>query len=92
VPVLPTEPVTATDRAVHARPGDDGNPLERGKRVVGNDEQRASGGRFASIGDDGKGSARLQRRLDEVVAVTVLAFDRDEGFAGADRAAVNRYA
>src|SRR3974390_485843 len=39
--------------------------------------------------DDHKASAGLQRRIDKIVPITVVALDREEGFAGRNRARVD---
>ena len=58
---------------------------------VGDDQQRRIGGKARAVvaRDDGEPGAGFERGLDEVVAVAVVALDREEGVALAERAAVD---
>ena len=90
VPVLPTEPVTAMtlacERARAAR--------ARSRRASSTSCTASSGASSANRAplvarDHGEPGAGLQRAVDEVMAVAIVALDGEERFAFADRAAVD---
>ena len=84
VPVLPTEPVTATTAPVmRARAA---APMRRSAASGSSGTTRSGAGalRRASLLDNRERRAGLQRRVDEAMPVAVLAADRDEGLARPD--------
>ena len=91
VPVLPTEPVTAMTLALlRARAA-----RARSRKASSTSSTTSSGASAAKRArlrarDHGEAGARLERGVDEIVAVAVVALDGEEGLAAADAAAVDR--
>ena len=91
VPVLPTEPVTATIFARVRRRAARPEPAH-GLEHVRHDDQRARTGELGRplLGDDSRRGALGQRVAHEIVAVARLALDGEEEVARLERARVDR--
>ena len=91
VPVLPTEPVTATIFAFDRARDACAEIVQRGQHVIDDQQRCVLRHRVAlRARDDRKPCAGLERRLDEIMPVAVLALNGEERLAGFDGARVDR--